>query len=79
MSLARQITRGKTPATSPTVKKASPSGPDLADAVTLFEAAVLEHLDAVPKAERLETARAILRALNTLKVRAYRNRKKAKP
>ena len=43
------------------------------------EEAILPFLDAVPKGERLETARAILRTLNTIKVRDYRNRKKAKP
>lgn len=57
-----------------------PTSPDL----TMSEAAVLEHLEcdmslsAMGKAERLEIARAILRALNTLKVKQYRDRKKSK-
>ena len=48
------------------------------------EATVLEYLDcdmspsAMGKAERLEIARAILRALNTLKVKEYRARKKTR-
>lgn len=69
MSIARQVERGR---------NKGPTSPDMPEEWTASEALVISYLSDTPENERLETARAIIRALNTLRVKQYRDRKRGK-